>query len=80
MSVVPRDFMKFAALPSFLLYLSIPLILLSWGMVFFSSSSILWASVSLTLLLQWIRKSRVSLVLLLKFLLDFESIPIGRSK
>ena len=41
---------------------------------------ILQARVSLALLLRWIRRSRVSLVLLSKFLLDFDSIPIGKYK
>ena len=41
---------------------------------------VLWTRVSLALLLRWVRRSRVSLVLLLKFLLYFDSIPIGGSK
>ena len=48
------------------------------GCVFFCC--VLWARVSLAWLLQWVRKSRVSLVLLSKILLDFSSIPIGGSK
>ena len=50
------------------------------GLVVVFFCCVLWTGVSLALLLRWIRKSKVSLVLLSKFLLDFDSIPIGRSK
>ena len=46
----------------------------------FSFGCVLWARVSLALLLRWVCRSKVSLVLLLKFLLDFDNIPIGESK
>ena len=72
--------MKFAPLPGVLICLSIPLLRLWRGLVFLSFSCVLWARVSLALLLQWIRRSKVSLVLLPKFLLDFNSISIGISK
>ena len=80
MSVVPRYFMKFTPLLDVLLCLSIPLLFLWWGLVLLSFSFVLWARVSLALLLRWVCRSRVSLVLLSKFLLDFDSISIGRSK
>ena len=57
-----------------------PFSLLVVEIVVLSFSYVLWARVSLTLLLWWIRRSRVSLVLLSNFLQDFDSIPIGRSK
>ena len=79
MSIVPRDFMKFAPLLGVLVCLSIPLLCLWWGLVVVFFYCVLQARVSLALLLLWIRKSRVSLVLFLKFLFDFDSIPIGRS-
>ena len=72
--------MKFSPLTSVLLYISIPLLCLWLGLVVFSLSSILWVRVSLALLPQWIHRSKVSLVLLPKILLDFDSIPICRSK
>ena len=78
-SVVPSAIMKFKPLPDVLIYLSIPLLYL-WHLAILSFSCVLRVRVSLALLLQWIRRSRVSLVLLSKFLLDFDSIPIGRSK
>ena len=76
-SVVPRSFMKFAPLPGVLLCLSIPLLYLWPGLVVISFSYVLRARVSLALFLRWIRRSRVSLVLLSKFLLNFDSMPIG---
>ena len=79
-SVVPRAFMKFTPLTSVLLCLSISLLCLWQGLVVLSLSCVLWARVSLSLLLRWVRKYRVSLVLMSKFLLDFGSIPIGKSK
>ena len=54
--------------------------LLVWGLVVILFCCVLRSKVSLELLLQWIRRSRVSLVLLSKFLLNFDSIPIGGSK
>ena len=72
--------MKFAPLTSFLLCVSILLLCLWWGLVVGFFCYVLWAKVSLALLLWWIRKYKVSLVLLSKFLLDFDNIPIGRSK
>ena len=72
--------MKFAPLPSVLLCLSIPLLFLWWGLVVLSFSCVLWAMVSLAVLLRWIHRSKVSLVLLSKFLLDFYIILIGKSK
>ena len=72
--------MKFAPLLDVLLCLSIPLLCLWSGLVFLSFSYVMWARVSLALLLRWVRRSRVSLVLLSKFLLDFDSISIGESK
>ena len=72
--------MKFALLPGVLLCLSIPLLRLWQGLVFLSFSFILCAKVSLALLLWWICRSRVSLVLLSKFLLNFDNILIGESK
>ena len=79
-SVSLRDFMKFAPLPSVLLCLSIPLLCLWQGMVVVFFCCVLRARISLALLLWWVRRSRVSLVLLSKFLLDFDSIPISGSK
>ena len=72
--------MKFAPLPDVHLYLHIPLLCLWRGLVVLSFSYVLRDRVSLALLLWWVCKSRVSLVLLLKFFLDFDSIPIGGSK
>ena len=72
--------MKFAPLSGVLICLSIPLLRLWQGLVVLSFSYVLWAKVSLALLLRWIHRSRVSLVLLSKFLLNFDSILIGRSK
>ena len=72
--------MKFAPLTGVLLCLSIPLLGFWWGLVILSLSCVLQDRVSLALLLRWVRRSKVSLVLLLKFLLDFDSIPIGGSK
>ena len=71
--------MELAPLPG-VLCLSITLLFLWRGPIVLSLSHVLWARVSLALLLRWIRRSKVSLVLLSKFLLDFDSIPIGRSK
>ena len=79
-SVVLRDFMKFAPLTSVLLCLSISLLCLWWGLIVVFFCCVLWARVDFSLLLRWIRRSRVSLVLLAKFLLDFDSRPIGGSK
>ena len=76
----PRYFKKFTPLPGVLLCLSIPLLCLWWGVGVLSFSCVLWARVSLSLLLWWNRRSRVSLVLLSKFLLDFDSILIVGSK
>ena len=61
-------------------YLSIPLLCLLWELVVISFCCVLQAKVSLALLLWWVCRSRVSLVLLSKFLLDFDSITIGESK
>ena len=72
--------MELTPLPGVLLCLSIPLIFLWRGLVFLSLSFVLWAMFSLSLLMWWVRMSKVSLVLLLKFLLNFDNIPIGRSK
>ena len=72
--------MKFVPLPDVLLSLSIPLLCLWQGLVVLSLSHVLQVRVSLALLMRWIRRSRVSLVLLSKFLLDFDSILIGGSK
>ena len=72
--------MKFAPLTDFLLCLSIPLICLWQGLVVVSFCYVMQARVSLALLLWWIHRSSVSLVLLSKFLLDFNSIPIGGSR
>ena len=71
--------MKFVPLTSVLICLSIPLLCLWWGLVVISFSCVMQAMVSLALLMRWIRRSRVSLVLLSKFLLDFDSILIGGS-
>ena len=79
-SVVPRDFMKFATLTSVLIFLPISLLCLWQGLVVLSLSYVLQAMVSLALLLWWICKSKVSLFLLLKFILDFDSMPIGISQ
>ena len=79
-SVVPRDFVELTPLHSVLICLFFTLLCLWWGLVVISLSCILQARVSLALLLQWIRRFRVSLVLLWKFLLDFDNISIGRSK
>ena len=78
--VILRDFMKFTPLTNVILFLSIPLLFLWWGLVVLSLSCVLRARVSISLLLRWICRSRVSLVLLSKFLLDFGSILIGKSK
>ena len=72
--------MKFAPLTSILLCLSISLLCLWGGLVVIFFFYVLWARVSLALLLRWIRRSRDSLVLLSKFLLNFDSISIGGSK
>ena len=72
--------MKFAPLTSVLLCLSISLLCLWWGLVAILFCCVLRARVSLALLMRWICRSRVSLVLFSKFLLDFDSIPIGGSK
>ena len=72
--------MKFPPLTDVLLCLFITLLGLWRGLIVPSLYYVLWARVSLALLLWWIRRSRVSLVLLSKFLLDFDNIPIGGSK
>ena len=79
-SVVLRDFMKFTSLPIVLICVSIPLLFLWQGLVVLSFSYVLRAKVSLSLLLRWICRSRVLLVLLSKFPLNFDSMPIERSK
>ena len=71
--------MKFAPLLGVLICLSIPLLCLWRRLVVISFCCVLRAKVSLALLLRWIHRSRVSLVLLSKFLLDFDNIPIGGS-
>ena len=70
---------SFAPLTSVILCLSISLLFLWSGLVVSFFCGVLWAKVSLALLLWWIHRSKVSLVLLSKFLLDFDSIPIGGS-
>ena len=72
--------MELTPLPEILIFLYITLVFLWWGLVIVFFCGVLWSRVSLALLLWWICRSRVSLVLLSKFLLDFDSIPIGRSK
>ena len=73
------DFFKLAPLTGFLICLSIPLLCLWQGLVVFSLSYVLRVRISLALLSWWIHRSKVLLVLLSKFLLDFDSIPIGES-
>ena len=62
--------MKFAPLNIVLLCPSIPLLFLWRGLVVVFFYYVLWARVSLALLMLWIHRSRVSIVLVSKFLLD----------
>ena len=72
--------MELTPLPGVLLFLSIT-VLFPWRLlVVLSSSCVMRAKMSLAFILQWARRSKVSLVLWMKFLLYFDNIPMGISK
>ena len=75
-----NDCFDLAPLTGVLLCLSISLLCLWQGLVVIFFCCDLRARVSLALLLRWIRKSRVLLFLLSKFLYNFNGITIGGSR